>query len=224
MGMKKSVVVCLGIALVASSAFATGGGIMVGGGLTWSDLSISDNLKSDSVVDYTYKSLRGINLHWNYWYKFTDKIGIISGINYESGGSTIHAKINRPDSTFGKDTSTYTSDHGQLHYVFIPIYGTYTVLSQIVPGFISNLTLSLGPEIRLMARVLDKEAPKDIFTSNDIGVSLNCFVELFNMFSLGGGYEQGLTNISNVTGTSRKNHAIKVFINYIHRAKNRESQ
>jgi hypothetical protein len=209
--MKKTLGTFIFITLISSSLFADGG-ILVGGGMTFSNYSVSDNLKKSQNESgiVGYKLLPGIKLNWNYWYNCNKRIGIITGINFETRGSQVVTTIN------GITTST----NSKLHYFTIPIYASMTLLPEIIPGVISDFSISAGPEFGFIVR-MDNEAPANVINSTDLGASVNCSVALFNTFSIGAGYEWGYANIikNSKNDTYMKNNAIKIFINYIYRAK-----
>jgi len=208
--MKKSISVFLFTILFSSLLFADGG-ILVGGGMTFSNYSVSGNFKQQGQTGATeYKQLPGIKLNWNYWYNCNKRIGIITGINFETRGSQLITTVN------GVKIST----NSKLHYFTIPIYASITLLPEIIPGVISDFSISAGPEFGFLVR-MDGDASANAINSRDISASVNCSVALLNTFSLGAGYEWGYTNIikSQNNDTYMKNTAIKIFINYIYRAK-----
>lgn len=212
--MKKLLYAFLFSTLSASLLYANGG-ILVGGGMTFSNYTVSDNLikmqTQSGTADISYKSLPGIKLNWNYWYECSKRIGIITGINFETRGSKVESTCNG---------LTTTTDY-KLHYFTIPIYASITLLPEVIPGVISDFSVSAGPEFGIIIR-MNNEAPSDIINLKDLGASVNCSVALFKTFSVGAGYEWGYANIlKNPKDNSfMKNNALKVFINYIYRAKN----
>jgi hypothetical protein len=198
------------VAFAATNSFADGG-ILVGGGMSLSNLSVS---KLGNGV--TQKMNPGFKVDWNYWYMFNDKMGIIAGVDFETRGAK-----------FTVDTTTTAMP---LYYFQIPILFSYTILNTIVPRFLSDFSVSIGPEIGILARTDDAVDDLDYLNSLDYGASVNLGITVCNHFVVGGGYNMGFTKITKgpsasskyadlIGSSTLKNSTIKIFIDYKYRVK-----
>lgn len=203
--MKKFIAgAALAMMFSVSGVLAADGGILVGGGIVLANQNYSGDYKT--ILDGSGTKtglLTGMKIDWNYWYNFSEKMGIIAGIDLESRGSKLTA-----DNATGKVT---------MHYIQIPLLFSYTFLPTIIHGILSEASASVGPEIGVIFRMGDDDSPVDVVNLFDYGASLNVTVTIWNRFVLGAGYNLGLTSyLKKVDGVSGgvTNSAIKVFLDY----------
>jgi hypothetical protein len=208
--MMKRILVRLAIvAFVATNAFAEGG-ILVGGGMSLSNFSgpeMNSGIKQKAKLGYT--------LDWSYWWNLNDRIGFSAGVAFETRGAN-----------FGIDTTT---EHLDLFYFQIPLQVSYTIFHDIVPRFLSDFSVSAGPEIGILARSDDAVDGYKLLNGLDYGASGNLGITFCNRIVLRGGYYMGFSNILKTsdnynetyfkTTKSIKNSAIRVILEYKYQVK-----
>jgi outer membrane protein OmpA-like peptidoglycan-associated protein len=188
--MNKIVVILTAVLLAGSSAFAEMG-FDVGGGINISNLHATGDYSSSG-----FKSLSGFNLDLDYSYSFSNRMGVIAGIDLESRGTAYS----------GTDTTI------NLRYLEIPVLFSYNFLPKVVPGILSDLTGSIGPQLGFLIGTVNPPTQ-----SVDFGGALNISGTFFNTLILGVGYSRGFSNIDKYpygASGSVSNSNFKMFVEY----------
>jgi hypothetical protein len=188
------------IVLLASFCSFAGIELRVSGGLNLSgetysgDFKLPDNFKQKMHV--------GFNIGASGAFYFTQQLGVVAGLGYETRGSGW--KVDETEADFA------------LNYLQIPAHFAF----RPVPA----LTIALGPELGIFlsgnANVNGEKVDLDPIKPIDLGASLTVDYTFINMIAVGAGYYLGILNNDDrprgdfVKGSITNNN-IKIYIAFI---------
>ena len=197
------------VVLLASMSSFAGIGLTIGGGLNLSNTSESGDYELPSGE--TQSMVVGFNAGVNALFGFTDKMGLVTGLNYETRGT----KITVPASITGLGVSG--TETMSASYLQIPVLFSYK--------FIPELAVNLGPELGFYLSGTEKyeaagqSQSQDLqnMSSMDFGASIGVSYTIVNMIVVGAGYYLGFLNIDNTSGMSGSvtNNNIKITVAYL---------
>lgn len=194
------------IVLLMSVCSFAGIDLRVGGGLNLSNEIHSGDFKlTDS---YTKKMHAGFNVGANMAVYFTQQLGVVAGLGYETRGSGWKYET--------ADNSSSLSADFSMNYIQIPALFSYKP--------IPSLAINLGPELGIFlngkSTIGGETTDLDEIKPIDLGVSLNVDYIIMNMIAVGAGYYYGfLNNDDRPRGDFVKggitNHNIKLYVAYV---------
>jgi hypothetical protein len=192
--------------MLASLCSFAGIDLRIGGGLNLSDeIHTGVNKLSDA---YEEKLLVGFNAGSSVSYYFTERLGMVAGLSFETRGYGWDNK----DIETGITRSAVFS----LYYLQIPVLCSYRPIPE--------LAVNLGPELGIFlsgkSKVDGTEADLKEIKPVDLGVSLTADYTIANIIAVGAGYYYGLLNNddrprgASVKGSST-NTNIKLYVAYV---------
>jgi hypothetical protein len=211
----KSFKTIVAVVLFASVSSFAGLDLMVGGGLNMSNESFSGDYKD--ILTGMNKSMRiGFNAGANMCIPFSEQMGLVAGLNYETRGTKLKA-----DSMGASVTVTKAAS-----YLQIPILFSYKPIPALAINLGPELGIFLGGKAKteitgVTGLSMPDEDLEDISTL-DLGASIQVNYTIANMIVVGAGYYWGFLNTDNssvpagmsISG-SETNNNIKINVGYL---------
>jgi outer membrane immunogenic protein len=205
----KRVLTLVAVLMLAAASFA-GMPLTIGAGLNMSNLSFSGDYEAPDDAGMRI----GFNVGVNTTIALNDKMGVLTGLAYETRGMTTETKV-------GDITA---NGFMKLSYLQIPVLFSYNAMPE--------LALNVGPEIGIKlsatqgvtydnapAGLDDVDEDMEDVSTLDLGLSLGVNYTLMEKFVIGAGYYMGFMNIDNfdydtAPDGSITNTNIKIMVGY----------
>ena len=207
-GLKHVTSICAIVLFTSFCSFATGIDLRVGGGLNLSYEIYSGDYNLPDTV-YKKRMHAGYNAGLSAAVYFTQQLGVISGLSYETRG-------------FGYDVDDPvwggpSSEEYLLNYLQIPVLFSY----KPIPALSVNIGPELGVFLSGKRMIGDEDFDVEGIRPIDFGASLNVEYTFINKIAVGAGYYFGLIHNEEVSegsfvvkGTKRHTN-LKLYVAYV---------
>ena len=199
--MKRFVYAVMAVAMTAAVSFA-GMPLMIGGGVNLSSHSYNEDLPDG--VDQGM--LLGFHVGANTVIPIADKMGVLTGLNFETRGGATKFEM------FGIDVISAIT----MRYINIPALFSY--------NFTPELAVAIGPEIGIAlsgTTVVDVDGDEESddfedYNALDLGLSVLSNYTISEKIVVGLGYDYGLMNVADIDDddANLKNRNFKILVAY----------